>query len=356
MKRILVVVPNEKDSGTGGQKYNKYLIKFLERIGGNVSFLTDEMLLFKTRLSPIYNILYFLKLNTLSKADVIITNSRLYPRLFLVMNMIKLLNKKNKTICIHHHYNFLAQTGFKKKLNRYLELNFLRKFDTLIVPSPYVKEITGNLLPKKRIFFIEIGFVKEHSAPKEELNDDHLLYVGSIEKRKGLDLLIKSLQEVSEHYTLDIIGNYNEDDNYFKMLIAKVSENNMEDRVFFRGRVSKRELSEYFSNASIFVFPSLHEGYGMVIKEAMLYGIPVIAFNNSAIPYLVQDGVNGILVENCNIAEFSKKLTHLLKNKELRQKLRQNNINLAKEIRSMEDVDNDIRKFYYGEILKNDVI
>lgn len=70
----------------------------------------------------------------------------------------------------------------------------------------------------------------------------------------------------------------------------------LEDVVTFVGRISDEELKSYYSRAYCFVFPSLLEGYGMVLIEAMSYGLPVIAFDNSAIPFTVKNDRNGILV------------------------------------------------------------
>lgn len=67
-----------------------------------------------------------------------------------------------------------------------------------------------------------------------------------------------------------------------------MSENGLEDVVSFSGRVSDEELRNYYSKAYCFVLPSLLEGYGMVLIEAMSYGLPVIAFNNSAIPFTLR--------------------------------------------------------------------
>lgn len=88
---------------------------------------------------------------------------------------------------------------------------------------------------------------------------------------------------------LDVVGNISSK-NYYNKLRILVSENGLEDVVSFSGRVSDEELRNYYSKAYCFVLPSLLEGYGMVLIEAMSYGLPVIAFNNSAIPFTLKDG------------------------------------------------------------------
>ena len=74
----------------------------------------------------------------------------------------------------------------------------------------------------------------------------------------------------------------------------------MNERINFLGFVLPDELREYYRKSSIYIFPSLSEGYGKSLAEALFFGLPIIASNSGAIPELVRDGVNAILVEPGN--------------------------------------------------------
>ena len=104
-------------------------------------------------------------------------------------------------------------------------------------------------------------------------------------------------------------------------LKRQITDDGLSEYVKFKGRVSDEELNECYQRTEIFTFPSLLEGYGMVIVEAMSRGVPVVAFNNSAMSYSIKDGVNGLLAENENASSFAEKVLELTGNRSLRAEL-----------------------------------
>ena len=107
-----------------------------------------------------------------------------------------------------------------------------------------------------------------------------------------------------------------EGDAYYRSLKEYIIEHGIEDKVIFEGRVSDERLNWLYENALLFLFPSLLEGYGWVMIEAMGRGVPVVAFNNSAMPYTVKDRVNGLLISNKNSDEMAEKVCEIISNKE----------------------------------------
>ena len=81
--------------------------------------------------------------------------------------------------------------------------------------------------------------------------------------------------------------------------------------------------------ADIFVFPSLWEGFGMVLIEAMYNRLPIVATNAGAIPYLVKDGENGILVPVKDPEQLAKSIKKLIESPELRRSFAKSNYQLA---------------------------
>ena len=118
-----------------------------------------------------------------------------------------------------------------------------------------------------------------------------------------------------------------------------------EDVVTFVGRISDEELKSYYSRAYCFVFPSLLEGYGMVLIEAMSYGLPVIAFDNSAIPFTVKNDRNGILVRDKNILDLKKSILKLCVDTDYHRKLCDGALDTYRNARSLSDLDVDIENF-----------
>lgn len=346
MKNILVIYPEYSEGVTGGQVYDKMFIESLrkdERF--HVDFLLDKDLC--TTKKYLYSFAYIFKLNKCRKYDYILTNSRLYTRLFALFLLLRLF--RVKTYSIHHHFNFEGEVGFKRFIHKNLELLFLRRSTATIIPSPYVKDRFGVLLPNSKIIYVPLG-VKKAAAKditprdiKEELN---MLYVGTIERRKGLLYLIESLKLFSNRnkaYKCHIVGKVFEED-YKAEIDRKIKEYNLADNIIFHGRLSNQELDDIYSNADMFVFPSMLEGYGMVLLEAMSYSLPIVAFDNSAMPYTVKTGETGILIENKNIEKFAEAIQKFAEDKEYYDAIVANTKKIYSSIRTEEDLQADIYK------------
>ncbi|SHE50426.1 Glycosyltransferase involved in cell wall bisynthesis [Arenibacter palladensis] len=346
MKKTVFLLPKEVNPTTGGQQYDIHFMETIKQFESNTEVVTDTKLAWNPGISILYNIIYLFQLKTFLSANIIITNSRLYPRLFFFVLFLKCLGKKTKLICIHHHYNFLTQVGIKRVIIKFLEIKFLKLFHCVIIPSKYVKSLSEQFLEKSKIHLLEIGFDKNTNSLQNKTTHNKLLYVGTIEKRKGIHLLLEALNQVKGEYELNIIGKYVPNDQYYLSLIDMLKRFKLEKKVFFRGRVSDQDLHSYYSNSSLFVFPSLHEGYGMVLIEAMSYGLPVIAFNNSSMPYIIQNNQNGYLIEDKNTSEFGIRINELLRSPEKLELFNRNALSTFKNARSNEDLDLDIKSFY----------
>ena len=93
------------------------------------------------------------------------------------------------------------------------------------------------------------------------------------------------------------------------------------------------------------------EGYGMVLIEAMSYGLPVIAFDNSAIPFTVKNDRNGILVRDKNILDLKKSILKLCVDTDYHRKLCDGALDTYRNARSLSDLDVDIENFVIKELI-----
>jgi glycosyltransferase involved in cell wall biosynthesis len=113
-------------------------------------------------------------------------------------------------------------------------------------------------------------------------------------------------------WTLHIVGSGELADEMYNF----VKVNNLEQKVLFLPPI--HNIEEYYSNASIFALTSKSEGFGMVLLEAISFGLPCVSFNCPSGPQdIIKNGINGYLVELNNRNEFKLRLTALIKNKEL---------------------------------------
>lgn len=247
---------------------------------------------------------------------------------------------------IVHHFTFVGQEGIVGKFNKWLVCKYTSWMDSIIVPSPFTWDVAKSLFPNKRIFYVPLPF--EHKFVRSSNYEvGNLLYVGTIEERKGLTYLIDaiSMLENKESVKLNIVGKV-VDQVYYNNLMQKICEARLTENVNFLGRVSDKTLAECYQKAEIFIFPSLLEGYGIVLIEAFNNGLPIICFDNTAMPYTVKDGINGFVSKNKDASDLASKIQLLMGNASLREKLQVGIEDTVKHLKTQDDFKRAIESFY----------
>jgi alpha-1,3-rhamnosyl/mannosyltransferase len=115
---------------------------------------------------------------------------------------------------------------------------------------------------------------------------EYILYVGTLEPRKNLPVLIKALSMTKTNITLILAGWKGWGD---KRWIENINVYGLKDRVIFTDYVDEETLACLYTGASAFVYPSLYEGFGLPILEAMSCGCPVICSNRASLPEVAGD-------------------------------------------------------------------
>lgn len=322
----VIVLNFKRDSITGGQVYDSLFYNtILNNSSHEIEFCEPNIYPSGINLKKIVCPFLELKLfKKIKRKNICFFSSSSAYRHFLLLIMVRIFLPKVKAQVIHHHYEYEVFTGFKKNIFKFFELSFLKLTTSIIIPSPYLKARTEQLLPKKKIDYIEISFKENKDLSKvKDIKFGELLYIGSIEPRKGIHLLLDSLfllKKENQDFKMNIVGKII-DDTYYQTLLDKISLYKLEKEVVFHGRVSSNVLHEFLMTTELFVFPSLLEGYGMVLMEAMSYGIPIVAFNNSAMPYSIKDNFNGFLAVNKDVKDFKDLIVRVLCSRDLRASL-----------------------------------
>ncbi|MBN1793576.1 MAG: glycosyltransferase family 4 protein [Candidatus Omnitrophica bacterium] len=139
-----------------------------------------------------------------------------------------------------------------------------------------------------------------------------VLFVGSLIKRKGVDLLLESwpkIKTICPDAQLVIVGQ-----GPSEFMITEYLDR-YPDMYHVRFLTQER-LVHYYSTASVFAFPSRKEGFGMVVGEAMSCGVPVVAFRTHGVQRLVEDGRSGYMVDPEDVDVFAEKVGHLIRHPE----------------------------------------
>ncbi len=118
----------------------------------------------------------------------------------------------------------------------------------------------------------------------------HLLSIGSVSPRKGFPFLIDALGAMKEHdWTLTIAGSLKRDPEAARHLRDTIAAHDLGKRVTLKGELGTAAISQLYTTADVFVLPSLFEGYGMVLTEAMVRGLPIVCTTGGAAAETVPD-------------------------------------------------------------------
>lgn len=158
----------------------------------------------------------------------------------------------------------------------------------------------------------------EHEAIRKKYNlpEKYLLYVGTIEERKNLLSVIKAVQESEINIPLVAVGRKA---NYFDNTIVPYINEHKVKNVFFLEGVLDDELPIIYQNAECFIYPSLFEGFGIPLLEALVSEIPVITSGGGC--FAEAAGPGSIYVEPTNHLEIAEAIIKVCKNPELRKKM-----------------------------------
>jgi len=152
-----------------------------------------------------------------------------------------------------------------------------------------------------------------------DLPDSYILFVGNIEKRKNLFNIIKSFEKIQQKLNeihLVLIGKNGYGGEEIRSFIK---ESSAFKNIIQLDYVSNNQLPKFYQNAELFLFPSLYEGFGMIVLEALACGCPVVTSNSSALPEAGDHAV--IYVDPLNTEDIAEKVIQLIKNKKLTSQL-----------------------------------
>jgi len=216
-------------------------------------------------------------------------------------------------------------------LFRFLVRMILTLPDVLVVQSEYWKQFIGKLTNKDKIRIINNFLNTDEFCGFPRGGDQHsriLFICGSEAKRKGLDVVLESIRYLSH----DGIG-----DSRFVFIATneqikkRVDQLNVAPYVEFHGVLSKEEMVKAYQDADIFLLPSFGEGFPNSMLEAMASGLPIIATRVGAVPEVIEDGENGLLIDPGDPGALTRALKRLLYDNELRHTLGSNNLRKVQE-------------------------
>ena len=162
---------------------------------------------------------------------------------------------------------------------------------------------------------------------KFKIKGNFILYVGTLEPRKNLKGLIQAYAQTQakNEFLLVLAGGKGWKYEHIFRLVEKLK---LQDRVIFTGYVPEDDLPGLYKRASLFVYPSYYEGFGLPPLEAMACGLPVIVSNSTSLPEVVGDA--GVYVDPYDIRQMSATIDTVLSDSDLLETLRRRGPERAK--------------------------
>ncbi len=226
--------------------------------------------------------------------------------------------------------NSLIKIIYRKYIIRKL-LYVLENSEYLFALTECDKELISSRIPNKQsdIYIspngVEVSDFEIDMNGAEPIYDKYaiddeipiLLFVGMMNERKGIDILIKSAKRLDASFQLLIVGP--EIDKRISKEIDDLIDS--DSRIKRLGYVSKSDLVYLYRMADIFIFPSLSEAFGMVLIEAMAARTPCIASDIPGPNRIIEDGTNGYLFPKGDICALTTRIESLLKNEDIMKEM-----------------------------------
>jgi len=253
------------------------------------------------------------------------------------------LPKNIKLVLTIHDISFNFFPKYIKKSDLFFLKTLLprsiRRANKIITVSQSEQEQIINFykIQPEKIDFVYNGvdyenFAKEFSEEEKEkvrqkynLPQKFLLYIGTFQPRKNIPVLIEAIKSLD--IKLILAGNRNAR-NFDKKINEVIEKNNFQNKVIFPGWIDEEDKPALLQIADCFVFPSLYEGFGIPIVEAMAAGTPVISSNKTSLPEVGKDGA--LFCDPKNTDEFSKRIYQAIADENLKADIIKRGSEIAK--------------------------
>lgn len=335
-KRIVWAIDMPTNWKTGGQKYYTEVVQHLQAKNWEVVFYTPSRGISNSRFwdNLVCNIKIATFLLSITRKDNIIVEDSEWHSRFLLSNILLRLSKPVSIVTVTHHLSprdLIARRDpfgiLMRKFDWLVTGAFFRTVNKIIAVSESTKrDIMATGISSSKVEIIPDGVDKTPQINvSRNGSTSRVLFVGHCSPIKGVEYLLEAIWLLKDSdIVLDLVGDLKSNIEYTRRLQEMTHNWGISDKIIFHGFVPRERIINLYTEADIFVLPSLWEGFGIVLLEAMAFELPVVATKAGAIPELVKDGVNGLLVPPANGRALAEAIAALIQNPGLRKKLGKN--------------------------------
>ena len=227
-----------------------------------------------------------------------------------------------------YYYMKVHGEGMDRILKQWTNQSMASATAVVTVSKSTANDCHNEGIPAEKITVIYQGYESADDTSVKSLNysatlladsdTSFILFVGTIQPRKNVPCLVESFAQVCHQipHNLILAGAPGDDSLLVDELIER---HDLSNRVIKLGYITDEQRSALYQHAELFVYPSKYEGFGLVILEAMSYGLPVITSNNSSLPEAAGDAA--ILVDTDSVTQLANAIKQVCLDPVLRKKL-----------------------------------
>ncbi len=344
--RIGLIVYDDLEKGSGGYLYDRKLVEHLRNSGDRVEII--EVPQKERSLQNIeHNFSKELEKNIEDKElDILIEDELCFLSLF---QLNKKIDNEVEIISVIHHLSHLAEReSEKEEMYKYFEKKYLETVDGFIFNSEASRKAVNELIGNSSGIVANPG--KDHFDSPENIDKDfssyelNALFIGNFSPHKCVDVIIRAIAGV-EDVQLTLIGDRYWNEKYGEKIDKLVSSLEAENKVDIMGRIRREKLLEELHKADVLVLPSLYEGFGISIIEALGLGTPVIATNKGGPSEIIKNGIEGFLVPPKNEEALKDRLKRLRDESSTLQEMSERAMKRYKKLPTWYESMDKIRKF-----------
>lgn len=239
---------------------------------------------------------------------------------------LALASSVRAVVTLHDLVGFLApetMTAMGRRLETWLTPRSVKRADAVIVDAGStardMERVLGYGADKTHVIPLAATRNERSASMPRPVPSRYFLFVGTLEPRKNLVRLLKAFASQCERIgdvKLVLAGDAGWGEQELEQWVIQLA---IQDKVILTGRLDETSLHCYYRNALALVLPSLYEGFGLPLLEAMQYGVPVITSNCSSMPEVAGDA--GLLVEPLDIDSIAGAMLLLARDKALHGRL-----------------------------------
>ena len=314
---------------TGGVRFNMEVLKGLEKISPDIHFLEAR----RCSGIPIFFYLFenirlayrFNRICTRNSLNIVVLD---YTN--RITHLLVALWSRSKRNCffvanVAAIYFSYRKNKFKNKLDKTISKIFLSQADIVLCRGTKLREIIIGkwkvVSPKSYVISSAVRKEFQDSWLKADLPKNgvwNLIFVGRMHPIKGLEYLLDALNLLRNYsvklYVLAELDN----SPYCIKILKKIKQDDLGQKIMLTGKVTDvNQLIEFYLASHISLLSSLWDTYPTALMESMCLGLPIIATKVGDVPYIIEDGRTGILVEPGNSTQLANAIRHLITNKDI---------------------------------------